>query len=95
MEVYAYSPKLTVVGLSEKFETESNYIDMKNKTERGLTLVEVMILVVIGVLLLSMAIPAFQKIREASQDKAEVENLRQATDQAQVKGYQDQRGFSK
>src|SRR3984885_2254315 len=47
-----------------------------NKT-KGFTLVEIMIVVVIIGLLASMAIPAFQKVRTNSQDKAVLNNARQ------------------
>ena len=49
---------------------------MKTKN-RGFTLVEIMIVVVIIGLLASMAIPAFQKVRTNSQDKAVLNNARQ------------------
>src|ERR1019366_1179110 len=49
---------------------------IKNNT-KGFTLVEIMIVVVIIGLLASMAIPAFQKVRTASQDKAVLNNARQ------------------
>jgi type IV pilus assembly protein PilA len=48
-----------------------------NKSTKGFTLVEIMIVVVIIGLLAAMAIPAFQKVRASSQDKAVTNNLRQ------------------
>jgi type IV pilus assembly protein PilA len=49
----------------------------KYSASKGFTLVEIMIVVVIIGLLAAMAIPAFQKVRIASQDKAVLNNARQ------------------
>lgn len=50
---------------------------MNAKSKKGFTLVEIMIVVVIIALLATMAIPAFKKVRETSQEKAIRNNLRQ------------------
>ncbi|MBK99937.1 MAG: pilus assembly protein [Opitutales bacterium] len=50
---------------------------MNAKSKKRFTLVEIMIVVIIIGLLATMAIPAFQKVRETSLEKAIRKNLRQ------------------
>ena len=52
-------------------------MNQNQSARKGFTLVEIMIVVVIIGLLAAMAIPAFQKVRQASQDKAVLNNARQ------------------
>ena len=62
---------------------KQEYIIMYKRSEKAFTLVEIMIVVVIIGLLAAMAIPAFNKVRATSQDKAVINNLRQFASAAQ------------
>ncbi len=56
---------------------------MNNRSQKGFTLVEIMIVVVIIGLLAAMAIPAFQKVRQSSLEKTVLNDARQIGSAAQ------------
>ncbi len=55
-----------------------------NRSNKGFTLVEIMIVVVIIGLLAAMAIPAFNKVRRSSNAKAMLNDARQVGSAAQI-----------
>ncbi len=56
---------------------------MKTKKNRGFTLIEIMVVVVIIGLLASIAVPAFNKVRNSAREKAIQGNLRSIANSAQ------------
>jgi prepilin-type N-terminal cleavage/methylation domain-containing protein len=63
--------------MGRREENNNKEMEMKKMSQKGFTLVEIMIVVAIIGLLAAIAIPSFMKARTTSQQKACINNLRQ------------------